>query len=278
MMHLTNESLRRLLSGTADPAEARALAAHLAQDCPDCEELLAAQPAGPLDGHADRALTALAPPRPEESGHDLEFARIQRALRTAAPARRPRALRRWAPLAAAAGMLLAVGIGVEVNSLRTRQDGWDGLKGVATTAPLAVPVRLSAVAVLPDSRGEPQVWKVGNGDSLPREAALELRIEVSGAADVAIARVGRDGSVDAFWHQRVGSAGTVQITVDGRPAAYPLSALAGPQRFIVVASPAGLAPERIAAAARALAPPAAITSGSPPLEGLTTDVLGVTVR
>lgn len=277
VMHLTNDSLRRLVSGTADPAEARALAAHLAQDCPRCEALLEAQPPGPLDALADHALTALPPPRPEEEGNDLEFARIQRSLR-AATAARPRRLARWAPLAAAAGVLLAVGGLVELTSQRGREPEWDGMKGVTSAAPRAVPLRLSAVAVAHDASGTPKVWKVASGDSVPADAALELRIEVGGAADVAIARVGVDGTVDAFWHERVGTAGTLQITIDGRPAAYPLASLSGPQRFVVLASPGALAPQQIAAAARSLAPRAASSSGGPPLEGLSVDVLGVTVR
>src|SRR5689334_7294740 len=107
VMHLTNESLGQLLAGTIDPAQARELAAHLQQDCPECEALLASREAGPLDGLADRALTSLAPAQQEELGNDLEFARIQRQLRG-----RRSSVARWAPLAVAAAALLVVGVSV----------------------------------------------------------------------------------------------------------------------------------------------------------------------
>ncbi len=270
-MHLTRESLRRLLAGTIDQVEARAIAAHLEQDCPECEALLASTEAGPLDGIADHALTALAPTRPEEAGNDVEYARIQRMLRPR------RSARRWAPLAAAAAALLTAGIGVHLAVQRSGP-GWDGVKGGSAAPARPVQLRVSAVAVQAQAGGQPRIWKVAGGDELPADAALQLRMEVGGAADVALARVGPGGAVHVFWHERVAAPGPVRITVDGRPAAYPLAGLAGPQRFVALASPGRLAPERIAAAARRLAPPARIGGEGPALDGLSIDVVEITVR
>jgi hypothetical protein len=272
-MHLSNENLKRLLAGTAEAAEARALAAHLEEECPRCEALLASTPT-PLDGVADRALTALAPARPEEAGHDLEYARIQRALRE-----RPSASSRWARLAVAAAVLIVGGAGLQLALQHGRQDAWDGVKGVTTGRPQVVPVRLSVVAVEPaEGQAEPRIWKVAGGDSVPHDAALQLRLQAGGAADVAVVRLGAGSEVETFWHHRV-AAGPVQITVDGRPAAYPLAGLAGPQRFVALSSAGELAPERVAAAARALATPARMGEAERGLlEGISIDVLEITVR
>src|SRR5512142_3569350 len=108
MMHLTREGVRRLLDGTAPPAEARAIAAHLHEDCPACDELLASSEAPALEAQVDRALTSLAPPRPDEAGNDLEFARIQRSLRSA----RGSTASGWRRAAAvAAAVVVVAGVG-----------------------------------------------------------------------------------------------------------------------------------------------------------------------
>ena len=279
MMHLTRESQRKLLAGTIDQVEARAIAAHLEKDCPECEALLASEEAGPLDGLADHALTALAPTRPEEEGNDVEYARIQRLLHPRRSARR-----RWAPLAAAAAAaLLTAGIGVHLAVQRSRRPSWDGVKGGTAGPARPVQLRVSAVAVQAQAGGQPRIWKVAGGDELPADAALQLRMEVGAAADVALARVGTGGAVHVFWHERVDAAGPVRITVDGRPAAYPLAGLAGSQRFVALASPGRLAPEQVTAAVRALAPPAPIGGEGPALDGLSLagmsiDVVEITVR
>ncbi len=275
MMHLTQDGIRRLLQGAMDPAEARALAAHLESDCPQCEALLASGPAEQLDGLADRALTGLARSSPPEAGSDLEYARIRRKLRAGRSHRS-----RWPRLAAlAAGLVAAGAITVKLAVDRAaREERWDGVKGVAAGMAQAVPVRLSAVAVLPEPSGQPRLWKVAAGDSLPRDAALQLRFEVGRPADVAVLRAGTAGDVDVIWHERVASAGPVQLSVSGRPAAYPLAGLAGSQRLVLIASPEPLDAERVAAAARALAPPGRVGGESPALEGLSIDVLEVTVR
>lgn len=274
-MHLTDRTLRRLLDATMDPAEARALAAHLETECPRCEALLASGPAD-LDGRADRALTALAPLRPEEAGNELEYERI---LRKAHSGRSNRA--RWAPLVATVAAALAITVGgvVQVTVKRsTREAPLDGVKGVIAGPSRTVPVRLSAVAVLAEPVRQPRIWKVASGDVVPRGAQLQLRVDVGGMADLALARVGPAGEVDVFWHERVATAGPVQPSMAGRPAAYSLADLAGPQRFIVLASPEPIPPGRVATAARELSPPARIAGQNPALGDASADILEITVR
>ncbi len=274
VMHLTEHSLRRLLDGTIEPAEARTLAAHLESDCPQCEELLASSPAGVLDTRADRALAALTPTRLEEAGNDLEYARIRRRV---GPRRASRS--RWVRLAALAASLAAAG-GLTVKlavDRAAREARWDGAKGISARPSRPIPLRLRAVAVISERSGH-VTWKVVSGEALPSHAALQIQLEVGSAADVAIARVGPAGDVDAFWHERVAAPGRVQISIGGRPAAYPLAGLVGPQRLVAIASPEPVAAERVEAAARALAPPSRVAGESPALEGLSLDVLEVTVR
>jgi hypothetical protein len=283
MSHLTPETLRRFLDGTLAPAEARVWAEHLDQDCPKCEALLATEPATALDGVVDARLAALAPARPEERGDDLEYARIQRALK---PRRAwmsrfqlPRLqLPRLQTLAAAAALLLVAGVAVQLGTGRTSRDqGWDGLKGIAADATSAVPVRLSAVAVLGDGGGGPQVRKVAGGDTVASSSALQVRVELGGPADLAVARIGPAGTVELIWHERVAGAGSVELTVDGRAAAYPLAGLSGSHRFVTVASAEPLSGSRLEAAVRALSR-APLGAQAPELRGISADVLEITVR
>jgi hypothetical protein len=268
-MHLTNETLERLLAGTADAAEARALAAHLDDACPRCEALLAGHGGATLDALADHPLSALAPARPEERGNDLEYARIQRSLR-APPARR----RGWVPAVAAAAVLAAGAVGLQLATRDGHEDRWDGVKGSTAARSAAVPVRLSAVAVAEEQR----VWRIASGDELPASAAVQLRVELGAPADLAIARLGPGGDVDLFWHERAGAAGAVTVTASGRPAAYPLNALSGRQRFVVVASAGRLAPEAIRRVVGQVTGDGRAIGAGPGGEELSLDVISVMVR
>ena len=96
-------------------------------------------------------------------------------------------------------------------------------------------------------------------------------------SDVAVVRVGSRGAPDVFYRKRLGP-GRTGVSLAGRPAAYPLEGLDGPQRFVLVAAEEPLTPARIAAAAAALAPPARISAEAPALDGLSLDVVEVTVR
>jgi hypothetical protein len=264
-LHLDPETLRRLQAGQVTAAEARSWAAHLASDCARCEELLAGDgPAGPLDGAADAALAGLAPPRPEEAGNDLEYARIQRALRGG----RARPAGRAVAFLAVAAMAL-VGAGVVFQVARGPRSGWDGVKG---PAPAAVPASLRFAVAGP---GGSAVERGATGQVLAADRSLLFRIEVGAPAHLVLLRAG-GGETEVVFRHRAEGPGPVDVTVDGRTAAYPLAGLSGAQRFILVAGAEPLTEADLAAAAKLLSGQAAERGpGSP---GLTVDVVEITVR
>src|SRR5512138_1550016 len=80
-MHLDPRTYAGLIDGTLPPAEARALAEHLAGDCETCERFLAGRDrADELDGRGDAAIDLAFPP-PRLQDDELAFARLQRRLR-----------------------------------------------------------------------------------------------------------------------------------------------------------------------------------------------------
>lgn len=274
MMHLTDATLERLLDGTLAAADARALAEHLARPCEECEAFLASRDrADPADGRVDMALAALAGGPASAAGNDLEYARIQRALRAGRPGHR------LARLGALAAVALAVGVvALKVGLDRTQpgRDAWDGLKGLAAPA---VPLRLRFLVVLPGDAGEPpRLEKGASGAAVPARAGLQFQIEAGRQAHAALVRVSPSGDGEVFWIGIVAPGAPLEVTAEGRPAVYPLGSLSGLQRIVLLASPEPLAPDRIAAAARALAPPGRVTPDRPGLEGLSFDVVEVTVR
>ena len=272
VMHLTYDALRRLLAGTLRRGDALALADHLDLDCEVCENLLASKAqADAADGLVDGALLALRPFAAGESGNDLEYARIQRALRAAGGRRSLRYI------AAAAAVAAAVGVALW-NEPGLRRDGWDGVKGFAPAGVArAVPAHLSVVHLTSDG-GRWRTEKVAEGDSVPAHGFLAFQVEVGVAADVALACVGRDGKPDVFWASRVEPGRPVQPMTSGRPAGYPLEELSGAQRLVLLASTEPLPPERAAAAARALAPPARVDPQRPELDGISFQVVELSVR
>ncbi|BDG01650.1 DUF4384 domain-containing protein [Anaeromyxobacter oryzae] len=266
--HLAEDTYRRLLAGTLPPAEARALAEHLRGDCPVCEAFLAARPAADaLDGRADHALGSLRPGDAADAGNDLEFRRIQRRL-----ARAPR-LREWRGLGLAAAALVLVA-GLAALEWADRRGplapGWDGEKGFSSRA---VPVRLRFVVLDPAGGIEKGVA----GEAVGAGARLQFELELGRAADVALVRVPARGAPEVFLRERL-APGRTTVSLDGRPAAYPLDGLAGPQRFLAIASPGPLDERSVLAAAAGLAPPARISPDAPGLEGLSLDAVEVVVR
>jgi hypothetical protein len=273
-MHLTEVALERLLDGTLAPAEARALADHLERPCEECEAFLASRgQADAADGRVDQALAALAAGADSSAGNDIEFARIERALHAARPGRR------LARLAALAAVALAVGVAaLKVGLDQTRPGSlvWDGVKGIPSSA---VPLRLRFLVAQPgEAGGPPRLEKGASGATVPARAGLQFQIEAGRQAHAALVRVSPSGEGEVFWRGSASPGAPLEGTVGGRPAAYPLAGLSGPQRFVLLASPEPLSPDRIAAAARALAPPGRASPGSPDLEGLSFDVVEVTVR
>jgi hypothetical protein len=268
-MHLDDRTYRELVAGTLDVARARELARHLDGTCERCEQFLAERPgADGLDGCADAALARFAPGG--GAGNDVEFARIVRAA--AEPPRRRRPL---APGLAAAAVVLAAGLAglVLAHGSRLERSAWTGVKG---TTPAGVPLRLRFL-VVDRSRGTPALEKGISGQAVPAAASLQFQLDLGRAAEVALVRVPDHGAPEIFFRQRLGS-GRVDVGVGGGPAAYPLADLAGPQRFVVIASDEPVSPDRIARAAAALAPPARVSGELPALDGLSLDVVEVTVR
>ncbi len=276
VMDLDEHNLRQLLDGSLEPAQARALAEHLAGGCDACEVMLAARPtADAADGVVDGILLRLAPPGTSERGNDLEYARIRRGL---VRERRSGAGRLLRMGAAAAAVLAVAGVAFQVARIHRKAEpgAWDGVKGVS---PQAVPVRLRFLVVHPAESGTvPELERGISGAVLDPLSALQFQVELARPGYAALARVGPAGDVDLFWQERLAQAGATEVSLAGRPAAYPLAGLAGRQRIVLLASPEPLARERVAAAARALAPPARLSPESPALEGLSVDVVEVTVR
>lgn len=267
-MHLNEAILRRLLDRTLTPGEAKALSEHLGQDCELCEAFLAERAtADAVDGLVDRALAATAP---GEAGNDLEYARIERRLNGLRRTRAPLV----AGLAAAAALLVVGGVAMRLAGEQKPAAQWDGFKGVPGDF---VPAKLGFV-VARGAGSAAQLEKGAPGMKLGRDQSLLFRVEVSKAADVALVRIGGSGEPDAFFHERFDAAGQRDVTSGDKPAAYDLQDLAGPQRFVLVASPHALTPERIVAAARALKPPDKLSAEAPALDGLSLDVVEVTVK
>jgi hypothetical protein len=262
--HLTATAYARLLDGTLPPAEASALAEHLLADCAECERFLAERVgADAVDGEVDRILASL-PGRGGE-GSDAEFARIERRL---ARGRQVARLRRILPLAAAAGIVAAALTALLVLPREPERPGWNGLKGAAAPA---VPVRLRFLVVTA-APGEPALEKGVSGARVDPSASLQLEVETGGPATVAVLRVPPGGAPELVWQERV-AGGRTPVSVDGRPAAYPLAGLSGVQRFVAVASPEPLDPAWLAAAVR-VGP----VAGEAALGAVSLDVVEVDVR
>jgi hypothetical protein len=261
--HIDETTIRRLLSGEIRGQAARELAEHLAGPCEACESVLSARgSADPLDGSLDAALLGLSPRR-GEPGNDLEWALIRRRLR---PARR--LAWRYAGLAAAAAVALAVGVVLQTRR-HPGEETWDGLKGREAER---VSARLRFSVSLP-GRGEPALERAASGAVVPARASLLFRVEASGPAQLALLRIGPDGS-EVIWQGSASGAGAVDVDVGGRPAAYPLQGLAGRQRFALLAAPS-LDPEALQAARRKLSGSAA--AGAPDA-AISLDVVEVLVR
>jgi hypothetical protein len=268
-MHLDAKTCTALLDGTLAPNEARALFAHLGGDCEQCESFLASQMnADALDGALDAAI-ARELPAIAGAGNDLEFARIARRVRGP----RPWSRRILFSSVIAASLLVAgvAGLGaVGARGSHGQHPGWDGTKGLAARP---IPVRLRFLEMAPDRRIEKGI----SGEAVDAEASLLFEVEAARAAFAVIARVAPDGAAELIWRQRI-EAGRTQVAVGGKPAAYPLSGLHGAQRFILVASDASLDDLRVLDAGRALAPPAGIGADDPALDGLSIDVVELSVR
>ena len=267
--HLSHETYLRLRAGDLDPTAARQLVRHLDEDCEACASFLASLPPDAVDGTADALLTRLTPPSSLEAGHDLEFARIQRELR-----RQPRVRRAMGWVAAAAAAVLVAGGGawVALQARTGQQSDWDGVKGHAAHA---IPARLR-FAVVDPANGTPRIAAGRSGTVVPGRESLAFRIELGRPAYVALLRIGGDQS-ETVWKGYGAHPGVVDVSENGKVAAYPLRGLSGEQRFALVASERQLTPEDLAEAARA-----ARSDGAPSVgreaPDMTLDVIQVRVQ
>lgn len=263
VMHLTTHTYTALLDQTLPEAEARALGAHLDAGCEVCERWLAERPtADRLDGVVDGALGAISTSQ-AGAGNDLEYARITRALAATAPAPRRR---RWVGGLAVAAALAAAGVAGLIH--RTAPpDRWDGTKGADSQV---VPLRLRFLVIHAGAGSAPEIEKGVSGQAVPAEASLQFQVELGREADVVLARAA-GGSAESFFHARL-PAGRTVVSVAGQPAAYPLTYLAGPQRFLALAGEQPIEPADVDRAARGSA--AVAGPGQP----ISLDVIEVHVR
>jgi hypothetical protein len=265
-VHLDARTYRGLLDGTLAPGEARALSAHLEGACDVCEGFLSAR-FDVLDARADRALAAVGR---GEAGDEVELARILRRVEARyAPRRRRTGVR------AAAAVIALVGVAGLVVARERIRPAWTGEKGAAAAA--SVPVRLRLV-VVEGAGAAAAVHLAVPGELVPSGAAVALELELSRPADVAVVRVAaRGGAPETIWSARAGR-GRTEVSAGGRPAAYPLAGLVGPQRFAAIASEAPLDPARLARAAAKLAAPADAGAAGAAADGLSIDAVEVVVR
>jgi hypothetical protein len=261
--HIDESTVRRLLSGEIRGEAARRVADHLESSCEVCESVLSdSGSADRLDGTLDAALFFV-PPRKGEAGSDREWASIQRQLLP--PRRRTW---RYAGLGAAAAAALALGATITLMG-RPEQGVLDGFKGRESEQSSA---RLLLSLSVPGP-GAPSLERAASGAVVPSEASLLFRVEASGPAQLALLRVGPDGS-EVLWEGSATRAGAIDVEVGGHPAAYPLHGLAGRQRFGLLAAPS-LDPQTLQAARRVLSGSEAAGAPSP---AVSLDVVEVTVR
>jgi hypothetical protein len=240
-MHLSHDSHRRLIDRTLKGRDARALAEHLRKPCDECETyLVERRVADRFDGAVDAALLPLPPPTAAAAGNDLEYARIERALRASPPRRR------WTTAVAAAAVVTVAGLAGLLLAPPERP-AWDGAKGQVAQA---VPLRLRFLVLTPATGGPPALERGLSGQEVPSAASLQFQVELGRPANLLLARVGRGGAPEVFLATRL-AAGRHVVTLDGQPAAYPLASLSGPQRFLALASEARLGPDDAARAAKA---------------------------
>jgi hypothetical protein len=267
-MHLDLETYRKLRAGQIEPEQARRLAEHLDGACDECETFLASLPPDGLDGAVDSALSQLAPASAEEAGKELEFWQIERAVRGSRRSRLATASR-WLAVAAAVAL---VG-GVSFTALRSPRDRGELDPGVKGRPAQVIPARLRFAVVDAGGNG---VQRAQDGAVVPAGASLAFRVELGRPAYVALLRIGAS-ETEVVWKQHVPRSGAVDISENGRPAAYPLHGLTGTQRFALVASDRPIAEADLAAAARA-ATGASAGAEDPRWSVMTLDVVQVTVR
>lgn len=214
-----NDELWAELSRSPASEGAKAMAAHLASSCDDCERYLAERFDPAMDGAVDRVLLGLAP-RPEAPLDEVGWARLRRRLE----AQPPRQARWPSLLGMAAGLLLVVGLA----RLPLSPEPWT-LKGTRR-----ITVELFAAQRAADGT----VSRVEPGQRVAARGALLLRYHAteSGRAVLFVQR----GSASP---EPLGSfaltAGTEDLRTGTSHAALSLEGETGPLTLWLVAAPEG---------------------------------------
>jgi hypothetical protein len=168
----------------------------------------------------------------------------------------------------AAAALLGVGVVFQVT--RSPRSEWDGVKGPATSTSVPASLRFAVARGSSDA-----VERGASGQVVAPDASLRFRIEVGAPAHVALLRTSA-GETEIIYQGHATQPGPIDVTVDGRPAAYSLRGLSGVQRFILVAGREPITAEHLRAAATLLGGQAA--NRDPRSPELTIDLIEVTVR
>ena len=236
MSHLDAQTYAALLD---DPARVdAALRAHLFSDCPRCADFLAAQTtADALDGRVDAAL----------------LRKVPRSAIPLAEAARLFPSRRVVPrgaLAAVAGLVLALGVGVGLGRRSPVRFADDGIKGVETLT-----VASSFVIVSPEGAARRGV----SGGVVAGRSALAVRVELSDPARVSLVREGADGT-DVLLANAPMERGAHDLAQGTTPVGIPLQGLVGLQHVKVVASARALTHDEVLLAAGGHLIPGAVTT------------------
>ncbi|MGC4113342.1 MAG: hypothetical protein QM765_01430 [Myxococcales bacterium] len=239
--HVDAKHWNHILRGERFRAE-KALAAHLACDCPVCEGfLMGLQATDGLDGDVERALVGAIEPTPLKT--DVVFEQAMRSLALqlrvsgAAPLGSARPQPAKGPPLSVAAVLAVLGLGV-----LALQRGPAQAPHQASAKP-AVSLDFSVAERGKGGSGE----KGTPGSKVGQDHVIYLRYELASASFVTLLRLWPDGTVEVLAQAgRVGP-GPHVLTVNGSPAGVSLQGFQGRNRFIAVASPAPVAPESLVA-------------------------------
>jgi hypothetical protein len=236
MSHLDAKTYAALLEAPARVDAA--LRAHLFTDCAQCADFLARQTtADALDGCVDAALLRKVPRSAIPLADGAHLFPARRAIPFGA-------------LAAVAGLVLALGVGVTLGRRSPVPGAEDGIKGSATLT-----VESSFVIVAPDGT----IHRGVAGGVAPAGSALSVRVALSDPARVSVVRQGADGT-DVLLLNAPMERGAHDLAQGGAPVGIALRGLSGRQQVKVVASARVLGPDEVLQAARGGAVPGTVTS------------------
>jgi hypothetical protein len=175
------------------------------------------------------------------------------------------------------GAAIAIAAGMVVVLRPTQEERWTGIKG-ATSGAAPLRIRYLVAATTPDAALE----RGADGGRYARDRALVFRVEAGGGGYLYLVRVSRNES-ERVWPApgRTDAhvdGGAYDFSEGGRPTAYPLRELKGPQRFAAVLAPEPLDQDRLARLARSLPPEMKAVGGAATEEGITVDAIDLVVE